>query len=120
MNYSYFPAAMASASFSNPACRGFDIMPLTNGLRSDLMVSFILHTVSVTGSNCTQRLKGSGELTVSYLMVFGSYLSQMRMEMLPTGGTLMVMESLEKMISSRCSSGSRSRTSSLNCRSLSL
>ena len=110
MLYSYFPAAMASANFSKPACNGFEIIPLTKGLRSDLMVSFILQDVGEVGSNCTHRLNGSGDVTVSYFMVLGASLSQMRIEMSPTGGTFIVMESLSKMMSSFLSSGSRSLT----------
>src|SRR3712207_4675603 len=75
----------ASAIFSRPSCKGFDTMPLMNGLRSALMVSFILLEASVTGRICIQKLNGSGLCSVSNLIHLGSSRSTMRSFTLPMG-----------------------------------
>ena len=62
-------------------------MVFINGFNSIPMVSFILHSVSVTGTICIHRLKGRGEVVVANLMHLQGSFSTICNTIFPTGGT---------------------------------
>ena len=81
------------------------------------MVSFILHSVSVTGTICIHRLKGSGEVVVANLIHLQGSFSTICNVIFPTGATSIVMLSASKLKFFTLSSGKRSFTFSRLLRS---
>ena len=75
------------------------------------MVSFILHSVSVTGTICIHKLKGRGEVVVANLMHLQGSFSTICNTIFPTGGTSIdnVSASKLKFFTLSCGKPGRSR-----------
>ena len=106
-----------SAIFSNPSCKGFCTIVFINGFNSIPIVSFILHSVSVTGTICIHKLNGKGELVVANLIHLQGSFSTICNTIFPTGGTSIDRLSLSKLKFFTLSCGRRSFTLSKLLRS---
>ena len=61
------------------------------------MVSFILHSVSVTGTICIHRLNGNGEVVVANLIHLHGSFSTILNAILPTGAASITILSESKL-----------------------